>query len=200
MDTRQNIIEAATAEFAANGYMGTSVRMIAARAGVPHTLLSYHFNGKQGLWQATIVNVTSTFDNAVKAEMEKIERSDPATQLRVIIDTYIHFGARNTDFFLIFLHLATVPSEQLDWFVKEYLRPTMEKNAQLIRGAQKQGRFIEGDPYHLQYLFTGAATRIFLRRPEAEQIIGKSLIDEEFINQHAKLVLNLFLREPEKPA
>jgi TetR/AcrR family transcriptional regulator len=50
--TRQRILDAAAAEFGAHGYAGARIRAIAARAGVNQQLVSYYFNGKDGLYQA----------------------------------------------------------------------------------------------------------------------------------------------------
>ncbi|WP_018681401.1 TetR family transcriptional regulator [Actinokineospora enzanensis] len=50
--SRQRILEAAAAEFAAHGYAGARVAAIAARAGVNQQLISYYFDGKQGLYHA----------------------------------------------------------------------------------------------------------------------------------------------------
>lgn len=45
-------MEAALDEFAARGYAGARVADIAERAGVNKQLISYHFGGKAGLYQA----------------------------------------------------------------------------------------------------------------------------------------------------
>src|SRR6185295_19574709 len=50
--TRKLILEAAAAEFGAHGYAGARVSGIAARAGVNVQLISYYFNGKEGLYKA----------------------------------------------------------------------------------------------------------------------------------------------------
>ncbi len=52
--TRQALLEAARAEFAAKGLAGARVSEIAARAGVNGQLISYYFGGKQGLYQALL--------------------------------------------------------------------------------------------------------------------------------------------------
>jgi AcrR family transcriptional regulator len=49
-------MEAATIEFAAHGYAGARVAAIAARAEVNQQLISYYFDGKQGLYQAVAGN------------------------------------------------------------------------------------------------------------------------------------------------
>jgi TetR/AcrR family transcriptional regulator len=48
--TRQRILDAALAEFAAKGFAGARVREIAQRAGVNAQLISYYFGGKEGLY------------------------------------------------------------------------------------------------------------------------------------------------------
>jgi len=50
--TRALILDAATAEFGAHGYAGARISAIAARAGVNVQLISYYFDGKEGLYQA----------------------------------------------------------------------------------------------------------------------------------------------------
>jgi AcrR family transcriptional regulator len=50
--TRQRILDAAATEFSAHGYAGARIRAIAARAGVNQQLVSYYFDGKEGLYQA----------------------------------------------------------------------------------------------------------------------------------------------------
>ncbi|MBG0565484.1 TetR/AcrR family transcriptional regulator [Actinoplanes aureus] len=50
--TRQKILDAAAVEFGAHGYAGARVRAIAARAGVNQQLVSYYFDGKEGLYEA----------------------------------------------------------------------------------------------------------------------------------------------------
>ncbi|WP_067687258.1 TetR/AcrR family transcriptional regulator [Nocardia jejuensis] len=50
--TRKLILDAASAEFGAHGYAGARISAIAARAGVNQQLISYYFDGKEGLYQA----------------------------------------------------------------------------------------------------------------------------------------------------
>ena len=49
-DTRRELIEAALFCFSEHGFDGTSIRMIAHRAGRPLSLIGHHFGGKEGLY------------------------------------------------------------------------------------------------------------------------------------------------------
>src|SRR3569833_2011975 len=50
--TRERLLEAAVAEFGEHGYAGARIGAIARRAGVNQQLISYYFDGKEGLYQA----------------------------------------------------------------------------------------------------------------------------------------------------
>jgi AcrR family transcriptional regulator len=50
--TRDRILEAAVTEFAEHGFAGARTSAIAARAGVNQQLISYYFDGKEGLYRA----------------------------------------------------------------------------------------------------------------------------------------------------
>lgn len=50
--TRALILDAAAAEFGAHGYAGARISAIATRAGVNQQLISYYFDGKEGLYKA----------------------------------------------------------------------------------------------------------------------------------------------------
>jgi len=52
--TKARIADAAKELFLEQGYRGTTVRAVAARAGVDQALISYHFGSKQGLFGATV--------------------------------------------------------------------------------------------------------------------------------------------------
>ncbi|WP_258574861.1 TetR/AcrR family transcriptional regulator [Streptomyces shenzhenensis] len=50
--TRQIILDAANEEFGSHGFKGARVERIAAAARVNHSLITYHFGGKKGLYDA----------------------------------------------------------------------------------------------------------------------------------------------------
>jgi TetR/AcrR family transcriptional regulator len=50
--TRERILDAALVEFGEHGYAGARISAIATRAGVNQQLISYYFDGKEGLYQA----------------------------------------------------------------------------------------------------------------------------------------------------
>ena len=55
-DARDALLKAAIPLFAKKGFDGTSVKDIAEKAGVNVSLVSYHFDGKEGLYRTCIEN------------------------------------------------------------------------------------------------------------------------------------------------
>lgn len=196
LGTRHKIIEAAIEEFAKNGYEGASTRTIAANAELQHTLVTYHFKGKEGLWRAAISSILIDYTASFQARLDGLRGVDDATKLRLMNEEFIRFSAQNLNFHRMMSHVAGAPSRQLDWLINEHLRSTFDTRVALIRSAQKMGRYVDGDPYHLEYLFIGAVSRIFMLAPEVEMIMGRSLHDPAFVDEHVRVCLGLFFRDP----
>ncbi|NJL26231.1 MAG: TetR family transcriptional regulator, partial [Calothrix sp. SM1_5_4] len=57
---RKQLLEAARVLFARKGLSGTSIRDIAQAARVNSSLISYYFEGKQGLYRACIDEIART--------------------------------------------------------------------------------------------------------------------------------------------
>ncbi|GAA1432900.1 TetR family transcriptional regulator [Microlunatus lacustris] len=52
--TREAVLEAARAEFAARGFDAVTLRRVAARAGVDPAMVTHHFGSKSGLFRAAL--------------------------------------------------------------------------------------------------------------------------------------------------
>jgi len=200
LDTRRKILEVAVEEFAEHGYEGVSTRTIAANAGVQHTLVSYHFSGKEGLWREAISSILADRRTAFNARLEGLRGVDDVTKLKLIYEDFIRFAAGNPNFHRIMSHVAGTPSPQLDWLIDTFLREAFDRRAALIVSAQRIGRFVQGDPYHLEYVLIGAITRIFMLSAEVERIMGRSPYAPEFVEEHVRVCLSLFFRDPPPPA
>lgn len=70
-DTKVRIAEAARGLFLEHGYRGTTVRAVAAAAGVDSALISYHFGSKQGLFGQSLNLLcveTTALDQALRGD------------------------------------------------------------------------------------------------------------------------------------
>ena len=200
LDTRQKIITAALAEFADRGFAGASTRAVAAAAGVQHPLVNYHFQSKEGLWRAVLAETVGHFMQQFRARLAGLRGVDDVTKLRLVQEDFVRFAAQNPHFHLLMSQEARRSSKRLNWLVKEFVRPYFTEVTALIRSAQHAGRYAEGDPVHLQYLFIGATTRIFSLAAEVKQIAGASPFTPAMLEQHVAACLGLFFRPPSEAA
>lgn len=70
-DTRARVTEAARELFLEHGYKGTTVRAVAAAAGVDSALISYYFGSKQGLFGQSLNLLCvepATLDHALRGD------------------------------------------------------------------------------------------------------------------------------------
>jgi AcrR family transcriptional regulator len=74
-ESRQRILDAAGTLFAERGYGGTSVRAVAAQAGVDPAMVYYFFNTKQGLFTATLEmspKISPAFESIFQGDLDGI--------------------------------------------------------------------------------------------------------------------------------
>jgi TetR/AcrR family transcriptional regulator len=196
LDTRERILEAAFEEFADRGFEGASTRSVAAKAGVQHPLVTYHFQNKEGLWRAVISNASFNFSRYFQDHFAELHKEDDVGRLRRLQEEFIRFAAANPNFHWLMSNEGKRETERLTWLVEERVRSYFDVVAKLIVAAQKQGRYVEGDPYHLQYLFIGAVTRIFMLAAEVQQVMGRSPFSKKTVEEHVRICCDLFFREP----
>ena len=69
---RERILEAALEVIKAEGYAGTSLAKVGARAGESKGLVAYHYGSKQGLVAEVARSVAETITNVVLEELERV--------------------------------------------------------------------------------------------------------------------------------
>jgi len=85
-DARELLLKAAIPLFAKKGYAGTSVKDIADRAGVNVSLVSYHFDGKEGLYRTCIENFGK---NRLAATERILQPAATREEFRVRLEMFI---------------------------------------------------------------------------------------------------------------
>jgi AcrR family transcriptional regulator len=194
IDTRGKIIDAAAREFALHGFEGASTRVIAQNAGVQHTLVTYHFQSKEGLWRETLDKLTEQQKAALEKRLSGLRGVDSSTALYLYLKDFIRFSAERPEYDWIMSHVASQPSSQLEWLYEHRLRAGFERMEGLIAEAQRAGKFIPGNPRYLYYLLIGMVTRIFMLSAEVEKMLDMSPFDPAFVDHHASMCLKFFFR------
>lgn len=94
-DAKEKIFAAAEKLFTEQGYAATSMRMIAAGAGVPLASINYHFGSKRDLMEAVYQRVLGA-DARRSTYLDKIEREAGGAPLTVtqIVQTFVESTLR----------------------------------------------------------------------------------------------------------
>jgi AcrR family transcriptional regulator len=85
MRTQSDILDVATAEFAANGFAGARVDEIAARTRTTKRMIYYYFGSKEGLYLAALERVYAQI-RQVEREVQ-VDELTPTEALRTIAET-----------------------------------------------------------------------------------------------------------------
>ena len=89
--TKMRILSAAARLFDTYGYHGTSVRKIAKEANVNVALISYYFQGKQGLLETLMASYFDTLFRLIREQQAELEGDTPFRQLEQVIGLYVRF-------------------------------------------------------------------------------------------------------------
>lgn len=94
--TRQRILDAALAEFAAKGLAGSRVDEIAARAGANKRMLYAHFGSKEELW-LTVLERAYAAKRAEEREL-KVDSLPPEQAMARLVGFNLRYTSRHPEF------------------------------------------------------------------------------------------------------
>lgn len=182
------ILSAALAAFAERGFDGATTREIAAAAGVPQGLVTYHFASKQALWEAAASWVFADLAADFRDAAEALRDVDPATRLRATLKRFVRFQARRPELHCFMTHEGSHDGPRLRWLVARHIRPLFEGSTALIRAAAPGV-----DAAHLHYVMIGAIAHVFAVAPEFARVTGRDARAPEMVEAHANAVVDLFV-------
>jgi TetR/AcrR family transcriptional regulator len=170
--TRDEILAAAQACFAAQGFVATTIKDIAAQAGVNSALLYYYFRDKESLYQAVLDCLVREFVSRGMAHLDA--PGTPEDRLRaflaVIGDT---FGGHPHFYRLILRELVDYSATHAVEQVKLVSTTMYRRLCQLIEEGQRDGVFrADLDPRFAAISSVSAVAHFFTIRPIASVFLG----------------------------
>lgn len=87
--TQAEILNAAIDTFQQQGFHGTSIRAIAARAGVSIALIYYHFPSKEAILRLLMLRVTEELAEALRRALDSAP-ADPRDRLSALVRVHVH--------------------------------------------------------------------------------------------------------------
>ena len=96
--SKDKIMESAAELFYYNGFKGTSIRAITAKADVNVSLISYYFKNKQGLLETMTVDYYERYLELVENLLEDRQDDQPAERILNVIEEIIQYKYENFQF------------------------------------------------------------------------------------------------------
>jgi AcrR family transcriptional regulator len=199
-DTRLRIVVAALRAFTEQGFDGASVRDIAARAGVNHGLIQYHFGGKKRLWQAAVDQAFARLREAMETVIGDPAVTDERERLGLLIRNYVRFVAGNPEFVLLMHEEGKRRGPRMRWLVDRHVKPLYELVSSLFERARERGFLPPSlSPVHFHYILAGSVGLIFHQAEECRRLTGVDPFDEDVVEEHARAVEYFLMGRVESP-
>lgn len=109
-------MEAATALFGERGYRASSIKAIAARAGISHGVIPFHFGSKEGLLFAVTERCFETFQSSVFGSLSARERDFGLGDLAAFMRAQVAFQDEHPEvgrLFQVLMFEALGPNPEL---------------------------------------------------------------------------------------
>jgi len=184
----ERILSAALDAFAARGFDGVSTREIAAAAGVPQGLVTYHYESKQALWEAAADWVFGEVTRDFASIAETLRDVSAAERWRAVSKRFVRFAAQHPELQRFMTQEGAVDSPRLRWLVARHVRPLYDRSVALIREAAPGV-----DASRLHYLLIGAMTHATAVGAEVQRVTGRDPRSAAEVEAHAALVVDLLI-------
>ena len=175
--TRQALIAAGATLFSERGFDGATVDAIARIAGVNKAMISYHFAGKQGLYNAIL---TRDFEWAQARLAELDARTIPAdTKLARFVAVFGELHLRHPHLSTMMLREAMSGGRHLDATLMPHIRRIFERVQAILAQGEREGTLRRVDPLMTHQIVLGSLAFFFAVRPLRDRMIAEGIVAVE---------------------
>lgn len=191
--TQQKLLDAAIEAFSENGFKGTSTRDIAARAGVHHPLITYHFKNKDQLWRAAADHIFSAFTRSLSKSLEENRNMDAKKRMSAMIYAYVNYAKSQPALHKVMVQEASCPSPRLEWLIDTHLKPFFEASFSLLGELQDLGIAPAGNPALLFNMIRLSSGGLLALGNELKESSNIDIEDPRTLDEIAAMVIRVFL-------
>lgn len=192
--TRQQILDAATDEFAAKGFEGARTDDIARRANVAKRMLYHYFNNKDGLFQAVL---EQTYANIRTAEENlKLTSLDPVKAMAELVVFSFDWFVNHPEFIAILNEenlLGAVHANSSN-AVERLNMPLVDMISTVLQRGEKSGQFRgDVDAVELYISIAGVSYFYFSNQLTLSAIFARNLSSKPEIKRRRSHVVDVIL-------
>ncbi len=153
VSSRDRLLAAAAAEFAARGFDGAKVDRIAKRARLNKAMLYYHFASKAALYREVLRDIFGSVATAVGRVHESA--APPDEQLRQFIEAVANIAVDRPHFPSMWLREMAEGGRHLDDSVMVEMKRVMLTLVEILRDGATRGAFRAANPFLTQMGIVG---------------------------------------------
>ena len=189
-DAKEKLLAAGTRLFAEKGFAGVSIRELATAAGVNSALISYHFGGKEGLYEAVI---TAQYERLIiKFEAIAASTSSVEEKIRMYADVIRRNHTEDQPLMarLVQGELSS-PTACMEKVLRKYTFRIAQIVSDVLRQGIQSGSFRQDvDPVLAALSLAGMLNFYFILREITKAIVPEfSGRDQEFVDTALKIYL-----------
>ncbi|MEO8823207.1 MAG: TetR family transcriptional regulator [Ginsengibacter sp.] len=201
MNKKETIIESAIELFSVKGFEGTSVREIAAEAGVNVAMINYYFVSKEKLFESA-VEYRASFLKGLFEELITNTILSPIEKMDIVIDKTIERKFSNSLFnHLLHRELTLEHRPQLREAISEIILKNMNSIKTIIKNGIQSGDFKPVDIELTLTTLLGTINYLLTSDIMCRKILGKKEGFSPFQNkqlkkrlsEHTKLLMRSYL-------
>ncbi|MEP7278829.1 MAG: TetR/AcrR family transcriptional regulator [Bacteroidota bacterium] len=172
-DKRTHIINHAVELFAEKGFEGTSIRDLAAEAGVNVAMVNYYFGSKEKLFES-MVEARASYIRGLLDEIVKNPAYSDIEKIDHIVDSYINKLFSNRKFHRV-LHQEMMLNQRegLQDAIVEILYPNTLIIKNVIDAGIKKNQFKKVDPPLVIATLIGTINQLLLSKKMCNKLINK---------------------------
>ncbi|MEQ9815261.1 MAG: TetR/AcrR family transcriptional regulator [Azospirillaceae bacterium] len=192
--TRQQILDAATVEFAAKGLEGARTDEIARRAGANKRMIYHYFTSKDGLFQAVLEETYANIRGAENAL--RLASRDPVEAMSQLVAFSFDWFVDHPEFISLLneenLHRAEHVRSSTQ--VQALNMPLVDTISSLLTRGAASGQFrADVDPVELYISIAGVSYFYFSNRLTLSAIFGRDLTSPEETTRRREHVVDVIL-------
>ena len=186
-ETTEQILDAAEYLFSRHGLYGVTLKDVAKRVGVHHTLLNYYFDDKQKLFDAVFARRAQVTSERRMKALDDYERSTSGkptvegalhTYLDTDLDLYIEGGEGWRNYAALGAQVANTPEWGAD-MMDQHFDPVVLRLIDLLRKALPDCE--EEDIFWGYHFVTGALMLTLARTGRIDKLSGGLCRSEDFV-------------------
>lgn len=172
-DKKSHILNMAMELFAEKGFEGSSIRDLAARAGVNVAMVNYYFGSKEKLFES-LVEQKASYTRGVLDEIVKNSALSYIEKIDAVIDTYVtRLFSHRTFHRVIHQEMMLNQRESLQQSIVDIIFPNTLKIRQILEEGMQKEEFKKIDTTMVIATLIGTINQVLLSRMMCNKLLNK---------------------------